>query len=223
MWPVRKQFLVVSILFLILPISGCATTLKLVPDNRVPHAIVSEWAPPEVLQGRVTIKIEAPEIAVARNQFSLKSIRTLEYPARQMLTEVADICAKRWFAEVNIGSGSADLLLVMSIRDLVYDKGTDIHVWYPITEAHVTVNVMDAGLITYWSESTSGKQIGNNVKDFRGQTSVTQEHYTQYTRMVYRALLLAVDKAMVDVILHVPELRNHLSADDKKWLEQYRK
>jgi hypothetical protein len=219
-WAVKNISHTLTVLALVLPGTGCATTLKLAPDSIVPPAIVSEWAPSEVLKHRVTIKIEAAEIAVARkyweDQPSLRNIHALEYPARQMLTEAAEICAKRWFAETNIGSDSSGLLLIVSIRDLIYNMGTDVFAWFPITEAHIAVNSMNAKRSIYRSETTSGRLSGKHAK-----TSNDHERVTQYTHMIYRALLIAVDKAMVDVILHVPELRNQLSAEDQKWLEKY--
>lgn len=180
------------------PLMACASALTLSANRVLLEEEVARLPPVKPIPLRVTIKIEAPEHAAGQ-----KPGRTgepsfnLEYPAREMLEQATQAVVVRWFGDNNQVRDS--MRLEVRLHSLVWDKYRDVLVWRPVVQVEIALRAENDSRTLIQQIFSSGKQKGDWVKDFSGQTMITKEHQPQYTRLIYRALLIALDQAMADV------------------------
>lgn len=180
------------------PLMACASTLTVSADRGLLEEEVARLSPVKTVPLPVTIKVDAPELATGQ-----KPGRTgepsfnLEYSAREMLKQATQAAVERWFGDDNQTHDS--VRLEVRLHTLIWDKYRDVLVWRPVVQVEIELHVKDDSRTFVQQIYSSGKQKGEWVKDFAGQTMITKEHRPQYTRLIYRALLIALDKAMADL------------------------
>jgi hypothetical protein len=179
---------------------ACASTLSISADRALLEEEIKRLTPAsfKLVPMRVTIKVDAPELAAGQ-----KLGRTgepsfdLKYPAREMLEQVAQASAVRWFGNNSQSDNSASL--EVRLHRLTWDKYRDVLVWRPVVHVEIELRAEIDSQALVQQVFSSGMQKGEWVKDFAGQTMITKEHNPQYTHLIYRAMLLALDKAMADL------------------------
>ncbi|BAV33064.1 hypothetical protein SCL_0744 [Sulfuricaulis limicola] len=121
-----------------------------------------------------------------------------------MVKEVADAEVARWFQRSN----EADPVVTLELRihDVAFDRLTDVTQWRAVISTEIAVRAHDSSYIYVDSLFSSGAQRGEWIKDYIGIGS--EKHPPEYTRLIYRTLLIALDKALADLVLRVPELRD---------------
>lgn len=180
------------------PLMGCASTLTLSADRGFLEEEVARLPSVRPVPLQVTIKVDAPELATGQ-----KPGRTgdpsfnLEYPAREMLEQTVEAEVGRWFQNDSQVPGL--MRLEVRLHSLMWDKYTDVLVWRPVVGAEVELHAANDSRTLVHQVFSSGKQKGEWVKDFAGQTMITKEHQPQYTRLIYRVMLIALDKAMAEL------------------------
>lgn len=213
-----------AVAFLLFSITGHAATLKITADSAILAEEAARLPSVQPVSVDLSIEIKAPETGTGRKPTTrpVFGLFELEFPAREMLEESARVSAQRWFKPDTNGKSQA-VRLSIRLQDLDHGLNTDVGMWRPTTRADVDMIASEAkGGIILQAVFSSDRQLGEWVKSSWGQRFLTKEHRPRYTHMVYRAFLIALDKAMADLVLHVPELRNQLSAEEQKKLEAIR-
>lgn len=180
------------------PLMACASTLTVPADRGFLEEEVARLPPVKPIPLRVTIKVDAPELAAGQKPGRMGDPSfNLEYPAHEMLEQATQATVVRWFGDSKKTRES--VYLEIRLRTLAWDKYTDVLVWRPVVQVEIELRVEDDSRTLAQQVYSSGKQKGEWVKDFAGQTMITKEHRPQYSRLIYRALLVALDKAMADL------------------------
>jgi hypothetical protein len=175
---------------------ACASTLTVSADRGLLAEEVARLPPVKPISLRATIKVDAPELATGQ-----KPGRTgdpsfnLEYPAREMLEQTAQAAVSRWFQ--NDSQDRDSVRLEVHLQKLIWDEHTDVFKWRPVVQAEVELHAAKDSQTFVQQIFSSGKQKGDWLKKFWGPTN--NDFPPQYTRLIYRALLAALDKAMADV------------------------
>lgn len=189
------------LVFLILlsaPLMACASTVTVSANRGFLEEEVARLSPVKPIPLRVTIKVDAPELAAGQKPGRMGDPSfSLEYSAREMLEQATQATVVRWFADNKQARDS--VRLEIRLRTLAWDKYTDVLVWRPVVQVEIDLRAENDSRTLAQQVYSSGKQKGEWVKDFAGQTMVTKEHRPQYTRMIYRAMLIALDKAMAEL------------------------
>jgi hypothetical protein len=184
------------LIFLSAPLMACASTLTVSADRGFLEEEVARLPPVKPVPLRVTIKVEAPELAAGQ-----KPGRTgdpsfnLEYPAREMLEQVTQAAVARWFRDGNQDYGPVHL--EVRLHTLIWDEYTDVFMWRPVAQVEIELRAENDSRTFVQEIYSSGKQKGEWLRKLWGP--ITNEHPPQYTRLIYRAMLLALDKAMADL------------------------
>jgi hypothetical protein len=213
-----------AVTLLILSAMGQASTLKVTADSSILSEETARLPPIKQVAVNVSVEINAPEIGAGRKLTTppVFGLFALEFPARDMLQESAQACMKRWFVPAT-GGKNRSIVLSVTLRQFDHALISDVGMWRPTTRADLDVTASDPkGGIILQATFSSDRQLGEWVKSSWGQRFLTKEHQPRYTHMIYRAFLIALDKAMADLVLHVPELRDQISAEEQKRLEAIR-
>ena len=122
----------------------------------------------------------------------------LIYPAKRMLQLAGDATKQRWFVEPKSNRNTIDVSA--QIEDLYYHVITDIGVARALVSVRLHVQVISGQKQLLNNKYNSGKQYGVYFKT-RGWELIgnSKEYETHYSRTVYKALLVALDQAMLDV------------------------
>ena len=185
-----------SLIFLSTLLMACASTLTLSPNRGLLEEEIPNLPPAKPISLRATVKVDAPELATGQ-----KPGRTgdpsfnLEYPAREMLEQAAQAAVSRWFQKDDQDRGSARL--EVRLQKLTWDEYTDVFMWRPVVQVEVELKAVSDSRIFSQQIFSSGKQKGDWLRKFWGP--INNDFPPQYTRMIYRAMLIAIDKAMADV------------------------
>lgn len=182
------------------PLMARASTLT-VPANRgLLDEEIARLPPVKPIPLNVMIKVDAPELAAGQ-----KPGRTgdpsfnLEYPAREMLEQAVQAAVVRWFGDNNQVRDS--VRLEVRLHTLIWDEYTDVFMWRPVVQVEIELRAENDSRAFVQQVFSSGKQKGGWLRKFWGP--ITSEHPPQYTRLIYRAMLLALDKAMADLAQHL--------------------
>ncbi len=177
---------------------ACASALTLSSNHGLLEEEIARLPPVKPIRLRATLTVDASEFATGQKPgLTGDPSFSLEFPAREMLEQAAQAEISRWFR--NDTQDRNSVRLDVRLHSLLWDKYTDVLVWRPVVSAEVELHAENDSRTLVRQVFSSGKQKGEWVKDFEGQTMITQEHQPQYTRMIYRSLLIALDKAMADV------------------------
>ena len=186
---------------LILSVTGHASTLKVTADSGVLSEETARLPPIKQVAANVSVEINAPEIGTGRKPTTppVFGLFALEFPAREMLEDSARMSVKRWFIPSTSEKGR-NILLSITLQQLDHSLNTDVGMWRPTTRVDLDVTAKDpSGKIILQAVFSSDVQLGEWVKSSWGQRFLTKEHLPRYTHMIYRALLIALDKAMADL------------------------
>lgn len=195
-----------AVVLLTFPVIGHASTLKVVADNTILAEEAARLPPVKPVAVNVSIEINAPEIGTGRKPTTLPvfGLFELEFPAREMLEESSQIEMKRWFVSAT-GEKSRSIVLTITLRQFDHALISDVGMWRPTTRADLDVTASDPnGKILLQAMFSSDVQLGEWVKSRWGQKFLTKEHLPRYTHMIYRAFLIALDKAMAEVAQRLP-------------------
>ncbi len=193
---VRLAFLAL----LMAPLMACASTFTLSENRGLLKEEITRLPSVKPVPLRVTIKVEAPELAAGQKPGRMGDPSfNLEYPAREMLEQAVQATVVRWFGDNNQAHNSAHLEI--RLHTLIWDEYTDVFMWRPVVEVDIELRAENDSRTFVQQVFSSGKQKGEWLRKFWGP--ITNEHPPQYTRLIYRAMLLALDKAMADLAQHL--------------------
>jgi hypothetical protein len=196
MTPVSRIF---CILILLMPTVGCATSIHISSDYVILKEESAHLPPVNSTPFSVSIEIEVPTIATARKPGRVGEPRnlSLDYAAYQLLSDVAQICAQRRFSGTTLPNERFRLLIKKT--DVVYDEYTDTFAWRPVIEVNIEAQAIYGSDKSFSKNYSSGRLKG----DWKRSTTERNE---QYTRLIYRAMLIVIEKAMADLAQRVTAL-----------------
>jgi hypothetical protein len=181
-------------LFFLLSAAGCTTTIHVTPDNRILVEEAAQLPSARPVPLSVSVEIKVPVIAAGRKPGRIGEPRDLilDYHAYQLVKDAANVCTKRWFSKAKTSSKQYEITIHAS--DLVYDQYTDVLAARSVIRVDLSIEAKHDSKIYFNNKYSSGILKG----DLR--TINTERHVTeQYTRLIYRALLNTIDKAMADL------------------------
>lgn len=182
------------------PLMACASILTVPVNRALLTEEVARLPPVKPVPVRVTIKVDAPELTAGQ-----KPGRTgdpsfnLEYPAHEMLEQATQAAVVRWSSDSNQAHDS--VRLEVRLHTLIWDEYTDVFMWRPVVQVEIELRAENDSRTFVRQVYSSGKQKGEWLRKFWGP--ITNQHSPQYTRMIYRAMLIALDKAMSDLAQHL--------------------
>jgi len=181
-----------SVLVFSLPTIGCATTVDVSPDNAILKEEVARLPPSNAVPFNVSIEIQAPVVAAGHKPGRVGEPKNLllNYTAYQLANDAAYVCVQRWFGGTTSVNGK-NRLSIKKI-DLVYDEYTDTFAWRAVIEVNIEIQAIYGSEKSFNKSYSSGRLKG----DWKRSTT---ERNDQYTRLIYRALLIALDKAMAEL------------------------
>jgi len=196
---VRQVMSNLRLAFLILlsaPLMACASTLTLSSNHGLLEEEIARLPPVEPIPLGATIKVDAPELATGQKPgYTGDPSFNLEYPAREMLEQAVQAEISRWFR--NDSQDRNSVRLDVRLYSLLWDEYTDVFMWRPVVTAEVELRAENDSRTLVQQVFSSGKQKGEWLSKYWGP--INSNFPPQYTRMIYRALLIALDKAMAEV------------------------
>lgn len=130
----------------------------------------------------------------------------LAYPAGKMLQQAGDAATQRWFASREGIDNGKEIAIKGRIEDLYYhDVSMDPGTSRALVAVRIHILATQGKKILVDEVYESGRQYGAYFKAGVGLRGTGEQYETQYSRTVYKALLVALDKAMADVGLKESE------------------
>ncbi len=185
---------------LVLLLSGCAATeVRVSPNAGVLAEEVARMPAADRIAHDVAVQVHAPEQMDVRGGGRRS---TLKIPANRMLMEAAHAVMRRWFQGEGTGARPT---IKASLLGLKWWQAPDMGKQQAVVEAELSVCVAHGDPDPFCVRVYSGRQRGEMVKV--GAWSSYDEDLARlhYDRVIYRAFLVALDKAMADIAARIEE------------------
>lgn len=127
----------------------------------------------------------------------------LIYPSRKMLQQAGEASIRRWFMSQEASPRA--IIISARIENMYYNDVTDV--WNKVKaliDVKVHVRAVVSKEILMDKTYDSGKQYSDFFK-IGLRLGVGEQYETQYSRTLYKALLVTLDQAMLDVALSARE------------------
>lgn len=183
---------------LLIFIAGCQLTLNVRSDSAFLDKETEQLAFRKAIPISAKIIIQDDMNGVTPHIYTSKvgTPFTISLPYSEMINKASHATVERWFQQ---DSGSKDVYIFAELVDLFYFNHTDVGSNRPVIALKLQVTVKQGNHVLhegiYESGSIKGEKFGMTF--FVGVGDKFEEFYS---RAVYKAMLVALDKSMPDIL-----------------------
>jgi hypothetical protein len=152
------------------------------------------------IKANVSFRAENGQEILIKGYTSETSHFDLVYPAKNMLQQAGEVSIKRWFMP-RASDQQRAIDISAKIEHMYYNDVTDV--WNKVkalVAIKVHVHAVAGQEVLLDKVYDSGKQYGDYFK-IGLRLGVGEQYETHYSRTAYKALLIALDQAMQDIIV----------------------